>query len=93
MSRKNYTSYKDGLSVVNLTVHQLKLMMDKNMCIKVCIRENGTKHFVRMRKKPLKKLTLAQQNAQLRYQVNKMAQLLKQKTKPTAHQLEVANVH
>ena len=93
MTRKNYTSYKDGLPVVNLSIPQLKAMMDRNICIKIRVKDNGSKQMIRIRKKPLKKLTLQKQNYQLRAQLKKMASLLKQGAKPTAKQLETIIAH
>ena len=62
--RKNYAVYKDGLPIINLSKAQL-VRIDKNLCIVVSVK--GSKQTkMRIRKKPTKKLSMKQENTQLR---------------------------
>jgi hypothetical protein len=70
VNRKNYSTYKDGLPVCDLSASKLKAI-ERGMCIKAILK-NGTKLKIRVRLKPAKKLTLAQENAKLRKELAKL---------------------
>lgn len=59
--RKNYTKYKDGLPVMDLTECQLEKIR-KKICIRVRVKINDDWFKIRVRQKPFKKLTVLQEN-------------------------------
>lgn len=70
LRKRNYAAYKDGLPVVNLTNSKFKAI-GKGVCV-VAVLQNGKKMKVRVRLKPVKKWTLAQENARLKRELAKL---------------------
>ena len=68
--RKNYSTYKDGLPVVDLTPRKVG-QISRGMCVKATL-VNGNKIKIRIRIKPARKLTLAQENAKLKKEITKL---------------------
>jgi hypothetical protein len=73
MTRKNYSEYKDGLPVVDLTAAKLKMITDKHMCVKTTALVDGKRIKLRVRLKPAKKMTLAEEVKFLRTELRKLA--------------------
>ena len=76
MTRKNYSEYKDGLPVLDLTEAKLKYITEKHMCVKATLKVEGKNHRIRVRLKPKKNVTLKEEVQLLRAAYNR---LLRQK--------------
>lgn len=69
--RKNYSRYKDGLPIVDITATNFK-KIEKGVCVRARLNLNGSKVRIRVRLKPKKRLTLIQENALLKRQIAKL---------------------
>jgi hypothetical protein len=72
MTRKNYTEYKDGLPVLDLTAAKLKQITEKHFCVKASTYIEGKRIKMRVRLKPAKKMTLLEEVKMLRKEIKKL---------------------
>ena len=69
MRKRHYDNYNDGLPVVEIAPSGMKAL-NKNVCIVGCYRTGtGKKIHIRIRQKPLKKLSTVQELHLLRKKV------------------------
>lgn len=66
MTRKNYSQYKDGLSVIDISKSKLQHIL-KGVCIRTWYKDaNGHRVKIRVRVKPAKRLSPSQEIAMLK---------------------------
>lgn len=68
MTRKNYVSYKDGLPIIELSPSKLRSINGK-ICVKTFYSNGSGRTHVRIRLRPVRRLSLTQENALLRRQL------------------------